>query len=459
MIQVINFPLENRYLLDGNNTVITVSSDNQNGYFRAKIYIDDILFDEQGWSRKDNFTATKDLLYLYNAYFKPYFLGSFTTGLLEQPNFKKKVSIVIQELNIDTDAEMGSITLPDFYLIYNVKSALFNDNNKLHIFGLNAPRINMKKDGTIVIPFFVNADNENVTVTIKDDLGNPLHTQTITAVTGKKVYIYTLNLQELTVVSSILFLRAIVEVGSTSIEKIYKVLRLPNYEVKEVVFQNNFGYYIPAYFDGDFEDTSGYKVQSYERYDTSTAVYAVDEDKTYIINTGGLSILEKDIVNEIANSIDCYFKNGTTYQRVNTATKKSTNLKSRLNIYSEDLSFTFSAGLPFSNLNIEGSFTEEPISLNITIDSVTFLYFNPGNSIYQWPEYGFRIQFTAGFPIFQMFYQMRNSDTDVWGAPQEFSGITSPQDYARGFIENHQIRLFAYYNGTIIYSNIYTHTA
>ena len=115
MIQVINFPPANRYLLDGNNTQITVTSDNADGYFRAKIYIDDALFDEQGWSRKDDFTATKDLLYLYNAYFKPYFLGSFTTGLLEQTNFKKKVSIVIEEKDIDTDALLGTVTLSDFY--------------------------------------------------------------------------------------------------------------------------------------------------------------------------------------------------------------------------------------------------------------------------------------------------------------------------------------------------------
>jgi hypothetical protein len=459
MIQVINFPPENRYLLDGNNTVITVTSDNADGYFRAKIYIDDALFDEQGWSRKDDFTATKDLLYLYNAYFKPYFLGNFTTGLLEQTNFKKKVSIVIDELDIDTDVLLGTVTLPDFYLLYNVKSALFNDINKLVVFGLNAPRMNMKKDGTIVIPFYVNAEDEDVKVTIKDNIGNTLHTQTISGVTGKKVYIYTLNLSEVTVISAALFLRATIEVGTTTTEKIYKVLRLPNYEVKEVVFQNNFGYYIPAYFDGDFENTSGYKVQSYERYDTSSAVYAVEEDGTYIVNTGGLSILEKDIVNEIANSIECFFKNGTDYKRVNTATKKSTNLKSRLNIYSEDLTFTFSAGLPFSNLNVNGSITEETVTLELTADSVTFLRSYAGVPGITFPTHDFRLTFTSGFPIFQLFYQMRNSSGDVWSAPIEFSGITSPQEYTRSFVENHQIRIFAYYNGSIIYSNILTHTA
>ena len=442
MIQVINFPPENRYLLDGNNTVITVTSDNANGYFRAKIYIDDALFDEQGWSRKDDFTATKDLLYLYNAYFKPYFLGSFTTGLLEQTNFKKKVSIVIEELDIDTDVLLGTVTLPDFYLLYNVKSALFNDINKLFVFGLNAPRMNMKKDGTIVIPFYVNAEDEDVTVTIKDDIGNILHTQTISGVTGKKVYIYTLNLSEVTVISAALFLRATIEVGTTTTEKIYKVLRLPNYEVKEVVFQNNFGYYIPAYFDGDFENTSGYQVQSYERYDTSTAVYAVEENGTYVINTGGLSILEKDIVNEIANSIECFFKNGNEYKRVNTGTKKSTNLKSRLNIYSEDLTFTFSAGLPFSNLNL--SIDDDNLELNLL-------------SILSLPDSNFRVEFDSNFPLFQVFSQVRINDLSVWSNPIPFATNVSPQERIVSTGGGFQIRLFSSYNGNIIYSNILTY--
>lgn len=458
MIQVINFPPENRYLLDGNNTQITVTSDNANGYFRAKIYIDDALFDEQGWSRKDDFTATKDLLYLYNAYFKPYFLGSFTTGLLEQTNFKKKVSIVIEEKDIDTDVLLGTVTLPDFYLLYNVKSEIFNDINKLYIFGLKAEHMNMKKDGTIVIPFYANAETEDVKVTIYDDLDNILHTQTIADVNGKKVFIYTLNLSEVTVISSVLYLRAKIEVGTESTEKFYNVLRLPNYEVKEVVFQNNFGYYIPAYFDGDFEDVSGMKVQSYERYDTSTAVYAVEEDGTYTINTGGLSTREKEIVKEIANSIDCYFNNDGKYVPVNTATKKATNFKSRLNIYAEDLVFTFSAGLPFANLNVDGSITEETVTLELTADTLTLLGYDPGVPGISNPNYQFRLAFTSGFPIFQLFYQIRLDSGSAWSAPQEFSGITSPQDYQVFFVENHQIRIFAYYNGEIIYSNILTHT-
>ena len=444
MIQVINFPPENRYLLDGNNTQITVTSDNATGYFRAKIYIDDVLFDEQGWSRKDDFTATKDLLYLYNAYFKPYFLGTFTTGLLEQLDFKKKVSIIIEELDIDTDAVLESVTLPDFYLMYNVKSELFNDNDKLYIFGLKSEHTNMKKDGNIVIPFYANAETEDVKVTIYDDLDNILHTQTIEDVAGKKVFIYTLKLSEVTVISSVLYLRAKIEVGTTITEKFYNVLRLPNYEVKEVVFQNNFGYYIPAYFDGDFEDVSGLKVQSYERYDTSTAVYAVEEDGTYTINTGGLSIREKEIVKEVANSIDCYFNNYGNYVRVNTATKKATNLKSRLNIYSEDLVFTFKAGLPFSNLNVNGSITIEDAVL--TLLSVT-----------KTTGINYECAFESNFSLFQVFSRVRIDSSSTWFAPGLFPTVVSPQTRLVP-LGSFDIQLIAYYNSEAVYSNILTYT-
>jgi hypothetical protein len=449
MIQVINFPTANTYLLDGNSTPITVTSNNANGYFRAKINIDDAPFDEQGWSRKDDFTATKDLLYLLNAYFRPYFLGQFTTGLLEQTNFKKKTSIIIEERNINTDAILGNVTLPDFYLLYNVKSAVFNDLDKLYVFGLKSSQINMKSDGVIVIPFYVNANSENVKVTIYDDLDNIIHTQSVNNVTGKKVYIYTLKLSETPLLSSILYLKAKITVGTTNFEKIYTILRLPSYEVKEVVYQNNFGFYIPAYFDGDFEDTSGYKVESYERNDTSTAVYAVKENGSYTINTGNLSIMHKDIVNEIANSVDCYFNNDGKYLRVNTETKKSTNLKSRLNNYAQDLVFTFSAGLPFLNLNINGSITGNETGI-ITLNTTTFIETED-------LTHTFRLTFSVSFSIFQLFYQLRLNNSQVWTQPEELTGLNSPQDYQVFNYKNHDVRVFAYYNGQIVYSNILTY--
>ena len=67
MIQAIQTPFPGNVLLDGNNTTIVVQSSNSGTafYFRAEIYIDNVLFDTQSWSRKDNFIAEKNLRYLY----------------------------------------------------------------------------------------------------------------------------------------------------------------------------------------------------------------------------------------------------------------------------------------------------------------------------------------------------------------------------------------------------------
>lgn len=441
MIQVLNYPPENRYLLDGNNTQLTVTSSNGVGYyFRAKIYIDDVLFDEQGWSRKDDYTATKDLIYLYHAYFKPFFLGSFDTGLFEQVDFKKKVTIVIEERLIDTDAVVDSVTLPNFYLIYNVKSESFNDANKVYILGLDPKRFRMKKTGTISIPFYVNAEDEDVSVVIKDDIGNILHQQTIADVTGKKIYIYNLNLSEVTLLSAALYITADVTCGTETIQKVYSIIKLPNYDVNELVFQNNFGFYIPAYFDGDFEDKRGFSVQKYEQFNNSEKVFAIDEDGTYTINTGNLNIEEKEIVRQIANSLDCYFKNGVVYRQILTATKKATYNKSRENIYTEDLVFTFREGLPFTN-----DLTLPAITPEIVITDVTTL-----------DNINFSIVFTSNFPMLQLFSQVRLNSSFNWSNPYTQSGVVSPQNRVVSLGgANFQIRLFASYNGQIVYSNVF----
>lgn len=440
MITVTNYPAENRVLLDGNQTQIQVTSTNGSGYyFRAKIYINDELFDEQGWSRKDDYTAIKDLIYLYHAYFKPYFLGVFDAGLLEQADFKKKVTIEIEERLIATDEIVQSLTLPDFYIIYNVKSEDFNDADKITVLGLTPNRFRISKSGTVSIPFFVNADDETVSVVIKDDNDNILHQQSIENVSGKKMYIYNLSLSEVTLLSSALYLTADVSCGSTTIQKIYSIIKLPSYEVKELVFQNNYGFYIPAYFDGDFEDKRGFSSQKYEQFNNSEKVFAVDEEGTYVINTGKLNVEEKEIVREVANSLDCYFKNGTRYSQVVTGIKKATYNKSRENIYGEDLTFTFRAGLPFTNDLTLPDITPEIILSTITTSD----YVN------------FETTFTTNFPMLQLFSQIRFGDGYAWEAPVELAGLTSPQNRVVSLGgSNFQIRFFSSYNGETVYSNI-----
>jgi len=108
--------------------------------------------------------------------------------------------------------------------------------------------------------------------------------------------------------------------------------------------------------------------------------------------------------------------------------------------------------LPFSNLNIDGSITEESIVYELIIISSIFNVFDTeiGMSIYD-------IVFESNFPIFQLFYQTRYSG-GVWTAPIEFPSIISPQQYSVGIMGISDVRIFSNYNGETIYSNILTPT-
>ncbi len=349
MIQLIEFPVQDTILLDGNTTTIVVQSDNSGAdyFFRAKIYIDDLLFDTQSWSRKDNFIAEKDLKYLYYSYFNNTFNNEFVNGLIPQTQLKKKVSIVIDEISIDTDLVVQSVTMPDFYLLYNYKPEVFNGTEPIQILGLDTNFFRLPSNGVIVIPFYANTNNQAVTVTTKTDADVILNTQTIAASTDKQILLYTYNLDTLTYNN--LFVKTTITVGEATKTFIYKINRLPDYNVKQLVFKNNFGYYIPFYCYGQLEVASAYKTQTYTTFDDTEAIFAIDQDKNYKLNTNYLLDEEQPIVNQVALSLDTYLYYKNAYVPINTSIRSLKDYADKEHIYNNTLNFTFKTGLPINN--------------------------------------------------------------------------------------------------------------
>ena len=380
MIQLINAPQSNRILLDGNNTDIVVTSTNGIGYyFRAKIYIDDQLFDEQSWSRSDNFTASKDLIYLYNAYFQTVFASSFTTGLVEQTHLKRKVSITITEHLIADDSEIESLTIPEFYIVFNTKSTVFNDENKVAILGIEPEVLRMPKNGKIVVPFYINTSEEAIDITAVLDDGTNIPLENVAAQTAKTFYLYTLLLEELPLTYYHIYLTLKITVGETVIEQDYKLMRNTHFQVKELVFQNNFGYYIPVYFDGEFSTSNGYKVETYTQYDSSDIIYNIATDAQYTINTNGLLTNEKAITDQVAQSLDCKFLQGTNYISLNTTTAKVKDFTDKQHQYNTKLTFEFKTNLDLDNLG----FLETPNLSDIEINGIQDEETNIATSVFE----------------------------------------------------------------------------
>lgn len=367
MITALSTPASGRVMLDANDTIIKLQSTNGEGfYFRAFIYIDNILFDEQGWSRVDAYTATKNLKKLYNAYFSPVFRSSFLGTIEEQIHLKKEVKIVIEEHSLDA-GKVDEITLPVFYFLYNVKSERFTDVNKVKILDVPVEVMVLPKDGKIALPFYANAAGENINVEVTTNTGTVLNTRTVGVKTGKFIYLYKLNLSPLGISRNVLYLTAKISVGTAFVTKIYRINHLPDFPTKEIVFRNNYGFYIYAYLDGELEVNNAYDQIDYDT-GNGEKILQIDETATYSINSGSLRQNEKEILTMIANSIDVKFNGGwqgsannglafvskfsSDWFDLKNANKKQLGYRDKTHNYSETLQFTLRKANNIENIGM-----------------------------------------------------------------------------------------------------------
>lgn len=369
-------PIENRILLDSNNTVVSVTSSNGSGYyFRAKIYVDGVLFDEQGWSRKDEFTAEKDLVKLCNAYYQTLF-NTFVPGLTEQTHLIKRINILISEYALATDVLSQEVYFPEFFLMYNAKASNFTDETKIQFLGVEPEIFLLPIDGKISIPFIFNADDETLNVVLKDNLNNVLDSYEIESLSGKKVYMFQYDLLG-AALSNSLYLTVSMTLGSSSISKNIRLMQLPDYPPKEIAFLNNFGYWQYAYLSGELKIDKNLSVETYEQRDNSEKIFEINEESTYTVNTGSYLTSEKEIINQIVNSLESKIFLNSEWLSMVSKTKKISVFKDRNNLYAEGLSFSVRTNSSVANTSL-GPVTPAP-----DFNLLTSFYYFP---IYPAPE-------------------------------------------------------------------------
>lgn len=341
MIQIDKFPAENKVCLDGNSTIVSITSSNGLGfYFRAKIYINDELFDEQSWSRKNDKTAEKDLKKLYHAYFETVFKSNIINGLEQQNHLLKKVSIIVEEYNLANDILVQSLNLPQFYLMYNVKPVLFDDSIKVQLLDGRSELLQISSKGKIAVPFMVNALNETLTVELIDNYGNVINSLGKSNFSDKRVYQYFFDLATVSIPESTLYLTLKISVGNTFVIKNFRFFNSSQYSIKEIVFANNFGYWVYAYLDGKLTIENNIDTKTYEQNDGFEKVYEINEKETYTLNSGTLLLSEKNILNQICTAIEAKIYWQTKYISLVNATKKINTYNEREYLYSENLSFS-----------------------------------------------------------------------------------------------------------------------
>lgn len=379
MIKLIKYPAANVFLLDSNNTLIEIKSTNGLGhFFRAKIYVDNILFDEQNWSREDNFTARKDLKFLYKAYFEPKFNSVNTSGIFERTDLIKKITIVIDEFNLSTNLLTQTINLPEFYIFYGDKPSVFSPNNPLQFLETENKILRIPNNGLIKLPFYSIAANNSITCNLKLNTNVVIFTNTISSVSGPKIHELIIDLSLIIIPINALYLTVNIIVGTFSIAKTYRLFKNENYSIKQIAYMNNFGYFIHAYFDGQLKKDNTYKHLKYTEFDDNEKISDISTASTYRLNTGSLLGSEKVIVNEICNSVDAKIKLDGIWYSINTETKKSNIFEDNKNLYDEDLIFNLAQNKSINNQGIIEVLVSEIELQNIEIQGnsaiVTFVF-------------------------------------------------------------------------------------
>jgi hypothetical protein len=402
-------------------------------YFRALISIDEELFDTQSWSRFDNYSATKNLRYLYKAYFETVFTTTFTPGVTEQTHLKKKVSITIEERLMADDSLVTSIDLPEFYILHNIKPVSFSDTTKIQLLGINADKILVPVNGKISIPVYTNTAAESVVITLKDNFNTVIDTQTIASATAKKVHLYNYDLANHTFATNTIYFILSVTVGSTTLTQAFRYLQFPDYEIKEIAYLNNFGFFVYAYLDGRMSIDNGLSSETYDQENGTEKIIEINEDFTYTINTGSLLASEKETINQIVNALEAKLYFNGEWIDMTGRTKKIKDYEDRLNNYSESLVFGVKR-----NPSVANDFYDviEDPELNLT----------SANS-----EDGetYELTFDFNFPIYNL--TLEGKVGDDWITVKAV-GITSPATVTVNFFAEY-FRLKSTYNTEDIYSN------
>lgn len=341
MIQLIQTPLADSVLLDGNNTLIKIkSSRGSNFYFRARIYIDDKLFDEQGWSRDDEGLARKNFLNLYQAYFSFLFEAIPDNGITEQIHLIKKIKIEIDEKDLDTDNVIETIALPEYYIMYNNQPHFFDANAPITLLDFSNPVVFIPIDGLLRIPFFVNIINSNISVKIFSQSNSLISNYTTDSMSGKKAFLFHYNMTTTPLDINDLYFKIQITNGINKIEKRVKIFRNPSFVIKKLTYLNLFGYYVNAYFDGRLEVANEYTINDYLNNEGQEIVSEISSLKSFSLNSGSLTRPEIDLLHHICTALDVKLEYNTILYPVSGKTKKSIEFKDKENLFSTEFKFT-----------------------------------------------------------------------------------------------------------------------
>ena len=348
MIDIIQAPIQDSVIPDGNDTVVKVRSTLGSGsYISFSIFVNDELLLGKSVSKKSNGDASLNLQHLYDDYFENAFTTDVVNGFKTLSGLKVYVKIFAEELRISDGWSLGFKPLPGFYIIKATRPMEFN-SSKFQLLDVPVTEIPSPRMGALKFPFYAKS---NVIVTVTDDEGTVVlaMTSTISEPTVKE---FNLNLASLTLPENC----AYIKVRFNEIISAASVITIPLivdtiYPVKQLFYLNNCGAYLIRWIVGKFKDERKLSPENYLNDKNTEVTYEIGEEAALSLNSGYHSINRKNDILAIAKSLDVRLKINGSWLRVAAATKKVPFTEDGEYLYEETLNFTRT-----------GSFTSEYVS-------------------------------------------------------------------------------------------------
>lgn len=342
MIELVQAPDTNRVIADGNDTLIQVSTRIDPSYFvRATIYINNVEFLEQSWSKDEDGLVSFNLKHLYYSYFENEFSPEMVTGFNEKLDLYKKVKIVLKEFQVGSSTLISTLTLPEFFIIKNLKPQVFDDSKTVAFLDLAQENIKVDSSLGFVFPIYLKG-NDLVTVSVLNPLGQTINTWSLQDYTTQ-ITQFELNFEDI-VITGLDYVFVKFTTAQHEIQKKLIFLKPSIFQPKQVFYLNNSGFYCVAYLNGKKEEDNKLSPKSYTQFDSTEITYDVEDTKELQLNSGHGYKEITSLIHAIATSIDVRIKLEDYWERVKSDTKK-------IRIFAEN-QFVYSEALNFSRVNV-----------------------------------------------------------------------------------------------------------
>lgn len=332
MPTVISAPVQNSVLNDANTTEIIIEDLVEFDYYSAKIYLNNVLFDEVILPK---FTNSNVIFRFENLLQKYITLVKVTDTILKDLEMIFDLKI---ELYRHQTATILFNTL-NYKLLYctHPKTENYTHSNFTFI-GVEPDVMVIGNEGKIVLPFYTENTTDDIRITLMDNNYNFYYENTFINAYNHHSLLFNFDFINTTNANSLLLE---VRVGANRISKKFRVLKNTVFEPKQVLFYNEFGFPVVANLFGKQINKDDLTYFKYQNSSNNYKLAEIQTDVAVSVDTGYLTESEKPIVEQITQSLSTFIKINNQFVECIATTKTITTISDNDFLKSSVLQFEY----------------------------------------------------------------------------------------------------------------------